>query len=253
MTKENNNRMPRNKALVGLLVTSLIVNLTIESQKVKAEVQNELSALESVRKRSIAQIIRQIVDLPQRVAAAGSRGIDKNRKDICLISPLISASMERITAYTTVQKPVIVTNTPLNEIIIKEADGIQKIILKKTASTLKPIKTPIYWPLESFPMGNKYILELRPRGAARAERIQILWMSSDDDIIKASEQAVETIYSSKEDSIEVLERLSSDSPELAIELIFNKKTEHLAGMKELQSRLIKYSCQGNQFKIDSNP
>lgn len=251
MTPKNSNKSSRIKSATALLIIPLTFYLKAHHQKFKAEESNQLPVIERSKEKSLAQIIRRLIDLPQLVAAGGSRGKGSLQKRICLISPLINSAKELPVAYTIVSKPVIATRTPLNEIIIREAQGKQRVILRKTASITEALKTPIYWPLEKFSENSAYILEIRPLGAARAQRVQILWKGAENNVIKASERVIQTLYNNQDDAMNILENISRKSPELAIELAFNKKIEQIPEIKELRMRLKKDSCQNQHNNNNS--
>lgn len=239
--------------MIGLLAIVLIVQTATNHQKVRAEDVDESPVLTRSREKSLAQIIRQIIDLPQIVAAGGSRGIENTKESVCLISPVIDTLADPQTSLAVVPKPVIATKTPLNEIIIREAQGEKKVILKKTASTMQAVKTPIYWPLNSFPENKEYILELRPRGAARAQSIQILLKSSERNVMEANEESIQALHNNRHNAREILKNIAISSPKLAIEIAFDKRIEHIPEIKELRKKLQNDSCQNLQDENNEDP
>jgi len=210
----------------------LIINGTLLIQSTHSADESSASDPRSITNMSIAQIVRSLIGLPQKVAAGGSRSGIHKKSYICLISPAIKILNKRNIASTSISNPIIITGSNLNEFKIREADGNKKILFKARSSSKKTIETPIKWPIKPIEPDEKYILEFRDEEAAASEKIEVILFSEDLKQMTASRNLIEEFKSaetSKERKIEILKESSS---EIKMNLIFSLDSENIQHWKK---------------------
>lgn len=212
-------------AIAGMV---LILSEIIMPNTSKAEKESNHTSHKEITNKSIAHIIRRLIDLPQEVAAGGSRGKIEDQS-LCLMTPTIEKNQNIMAAYAITSKPSIVTNLPLNEITIKNTNG--KILKKYQASSKKHVLTPISWPLNPIKEDEDFILEIRGINTSAGEKIIITLTGIDNEIKYKNETTQAKFNSAITTTKERLEMLKASDPELALQMLFNSKDEKLNALK----------------------
>lgn len=217
------------KHLLARIVIALvcpILNQIILPEASNAENINRPTATD----QSLAQIIRRLIDLPQTVAAGGSRS-KTNQKNLCLMTPIVEQDNKRMKAYALTSKPVIAANQPLNEMVIKDIQGT--ILKKLVASSKENVSTPILWPISPIKAGEIFIIELRGINYPAGEKA-IIMLTGLNDEEKIKNDTIQSSFNSPELSTERrLNILKTTNRRLAMQMLFNSKDENLNSLREI--------------------
>lgn len=209
----------RKKALIAGAL--LIINGTLLIQSTNSADESSTSDLRNTTNRSIAQIVRSLIGIPQKVAAGGSRSGFHTKSYICLINPAIKILKKRNIASTSISNPIIITGSNLNEFKIREADGNKKTLFHAQSSSKKAIETPIKWPIKPIEPDEKYILEFRDVESAASEKIEVILFSEDRKQMTATRNLIEEFNSVRTSDKRKVEILKESSAEIKINLIFS--------------------------------
>ena len=236
-----------NKILEGLYrsVWMLIIvmsNAENISMPAKAEAIRNKTLQENTQNRSesIAQIVRRIIDLPQIVAAGGSRSEANRNYGVCLIAPPVEENSKPAKAITTIPRPIIVTSSTLSQIRIWNAKR-SIVLYEESASLTNNIQTPIPWPLKDIQPGEQFILELRKSGAPRTERAKVILEGSHTI-------ATQQLFKKRSNQTKVLEledaisKMQALDPKLILNLIFTINNSESKALLALRNNIKNRGC-----------
>lgn len=211
---------------------SIILCGTLIIQTTKAEEENNPLESRKITNMSLAQIVRRLVGLPQEVSAGGSRSGFRTKSKICLINPAIKISNSQNIATTSMNKPIIITSSKLNELKIREATGQKTILFRASSSSTEAVETPIKWPIKPIRPNEKYILEFRDINSPASEIVEVLLVSQDQRTMADSQKLIREFNSKETATARKLHILKESSPEIAINLIFSLNSKNNQQLKE---------------------
>ena len=204
----------------------VIINGTLLIQPTSSADESSTSDPRSITNMSIAQIVRSLIGLPQKVAAGGSRSGFSTKSYVCLINPATKILNKGNIASTSISNPIIITGSNLNEFKIREAGGNKKTLFQVRSSSKKAIATPIKWPIKPIEPDEKYILEFRDVESAASEKIEVILFSEDLEQMTASRNLIEEFKSAETSKERKAEILKESSSEIKMNLIFSLDSEN---------------------------
>ena len=120
------------------------------------------------------------------VASFNTRSFTRQKNSICILTPLAKKNdNDELEALINIDKPLIYSLKPLNEIIISKNGNV---IWSKTASSKNKIKGPLNWPIREINKDNTYQISMRPSGSVMVSNV-IIKLKIDDSkpFLKTSE------------------------------------------------------------------
>jgi hypothetical protein len=235
MNKIINNKKSLFFALIALLLFSSSTSSFQAEDKNQTENQPESDT-------SLVQVIRELIGLPKRVAAGGSRS--NMNKSVCLITPVITEMGDHPTAIALVPEPTIVTSKKLNEIVIRRAEGNQEILYRKRASSTKAVNNILEWPIKPIQAKEKFIIELRPLQASASEKAKIILIGADK----------KTLYKNKKLTREItltqLQKSQQNKHDLLIQILFDDHETQREQINRARLHILNNSCESETLSPD---
>jgi hypothetical protein len=185
---------------------------------------------------SLVQVIRELIGLPKRVAAGGSRS--NMNMSVCLITPVITEMGDYPTAIAVVPEPTIVTSEKLNEIVIRRADRSQEILYRKRSSSTKAVNNILEWPLKPIQENEKFILELRALKSSGSDKAKIIIKGTDAETLNKNQILIQNMRTGDSREMHTLLQKEEGSFPLKINLLFNSNVQ----LKSIRDQVIKNSC-----------
>lgn len=228
-------RLHKTELITGAL---LIIIGALSAQSSALAQESSSSEFSNITDKSLAQIIRSLIGLPQNVAAAGSRSALHTKSYVCLINPVLKKKGQKNIATTSIANPIIITGSLLNELKIREADGNKKILFQALSSSTEAVKTPLKWPIKPIGPNEKYILEFRNIHSPASEKVEVLLISEEPKQMKATQNLIEEFNSLQTSTFRKKEIFKGSSPEVKMNILFSLNStnkQHLTN--ELACRL----------------
>lgn len=229
MNKIINNK----KRLFFALIALTLVSSNTSSLQAEEKNQKENQPASDT---SLVQVIRELIGLPKRVAAGGSRS-NMNRS-VCLITPVITEIGDYPTAIALVPEPTIVTSKKLNEIVIRRAEGNQEILYRKRASSTKAVNNILEWPLKPIKENEKFIIELRALKSSGSDKAKIILKATDAETLNKNQILIQNMKTADSQEIYALLQDKERSLPLKINSLFSSKLP----LKNMRDQVIKNSC-----------
>ena len=152
-----------------------------------------------------------------------TRGIGKDKSQkLCLFTPtfLFDKSTSAQIAKTSINKPLIFSPDPLNQIsIIKDGN----LLWSRNASFNKKINEPIPWPIKAIKPNEEYVLSFRPAGAVVGESANIILRAEPKTSFKKLEKIIENLGDNSGDWSKEINILIKQDTNAALALLFSDK------------------------------
>jgi hypothetical protein len=185
---------------------------------------------------SLVQVIRELIGLPKRVAAGGSRS--NMNKSVCLITPVITKMGDYPTAIAVVPEPTIVTSKKLNEIVIRRVEGNREILYRKRASSTKAVNNILEWPLKPIQENEKFMIELRALKSSGSDKAKIILKATDAETLNKNQILIQNMKNADSQEMYTLLQKQEGSFPLKMNLLFNSNVP----LKSMRDQVIKNSC-----------
>ena len=185
---------------------------------------------------SAMQIIRRLLGVSQRVAAAGSRS--DQGLGVCLITPSLNFKQNDKENIVLFSRPAFVSKEPLNEIQISL--GTQQ--WRALASSKKDVERIVDWPFLPLKGGETIVIRLRPKGAAGGDYSELRFTAASSEVLAQNSALVMGLGSNEKSWINSIKSKSSQDPKLAIALLFSPSAPDSEQVKQMRNLLIESSC-----------
>ncbi|KZR67268.1 hypothetical protein PMIT1312_00559 [Prochlorococcus marinus str. MIT 1312] len=185
---------------------------------------------------SAMQIIRRLLGVSQRVAAAGSRSDEG--LGVCLITPSLNFKQNDKENIVLFSRPAFVSKEPLNEIQIALGDQQWQAL----ASSKRDVERIVNWPFLPLKGGETIVIKLRPKGAAGADYSELRLTAASGETLKQNSTLIMGLGSNEKSWINSIKRKSINDPKFAIALLFSPSAPDSAQIKQMRSLLIESSC-----------
>ena len=140
----------------------------------------------------------------------------------CLLTPsfLIDNQSSIPIAQTAVDRPLIFSPDPLNELTISK-NG--QILWSKNGTLEKRIEGPISWPLEPIKSNEQYLLTIRPKGTSMGESAKVVVRGNADDSFQKLDDIVISLGDNKSQWIKAINQQLKKDKNIALTLLFSDK------------------------------
>ncbi len=187
--------------------------------------------------KSFVQIARNLLGVPKKVAAAGSRSF--NIPTVCIITPEINQINREMRSYLILPKPTIVMRETLNEIEIRVNNSIP---WKRNASSLNAIDGTIYWPLKKLKGGDIVNIRVRPRGSSGGNSVNLSMLVKSQKELDKNSKTIRSLGKNITLWQKVLAEKSIEDPQIATALLFSRHAPKSPYINNLRSFILQEAC-----------
>ena len=163
------------------------------------------------------------VPLSQIQITKYTRGINSEKSlNLCLVTPnvLFDKSTSTQIAKTSINKPLIFSPDPLNQISITKNGNL---LWSRNASFNKKINEPIPWPIKPINPKEEYVLNIRPAGTVVGESANIILRAEPETSFKKLEKIIENLGDNPGDWSKEINKLIKQDSNAALALLFSDK------------------------------
>ncbi len=141
-------------------------------------------------------------------------------KIACLLSPSFVKDNEKSNAisFLSIDKPLIFSMDPLNEIKISRGENI---VWSQSATIEKRIQGAIQWPISQIKAGEKLVLSIRPKGTSFGEEAKIILQAKSEGEFQILDNIIDSLGDSKSRWIKIINQNLEKDKSLALSLLFS--------------------------------
>ncbi|KGG14401.1 MULTISPECIES: hypothetical protein [Prochlorococcus] len=167
-------------------------------------------------------------------------------RKFCLLSPNILNTKGNLVATISIDRPLIFSLEPLNEIKVSR-NGV--ILWRKLRNTGEKLIGPISWPSEVTPIraNEKLSLIIRPRGSSPGEEATILLEGNSQESFQQVNDLVNSLGNKKSKWIRAINQQLKKDKTIALTLLFSPKAPDSKVLEQARSSILsKGSCQKSE-------
>ena len=214
--------------MTSLISTVLLVSLLSTGVAAKPVEEPASTTANKVWPKSLVERIRDLLNLQPVEAVGGSRSSQTSA--VCLVSPVTTQDGGNGIVWVGLSDPMLVSGTPLNEIVI-ERDGIP--IWSQLASSHSPITDPIAWPLEPLTPRESVTLKLRPLNAGGFDFVEVKLVGGDAGVMISSKELANSLGEQARDPLKAVEKAAqSGQKERLAQLMSSPLVWTMEGVKQ---------------------
>ncbi len=138
----------------------------------------------------------------------------------CLLSPSFVKDKGNSNAisFLSIDKPLIFSMDPLNEIKISRGGNI---VWSQNATIEKRIQGAIQWPIAPIKAGEKLVLSIRPKGTSFGEEAKIILQAKSEDEFQKLDNIIDSLGDSQSRWIKIINQNLEKDKSLALSLLFS--------------------------------
>ena len=155
----------------------------------------------------------------------------------CLLSPSFVKDKENSNAisFLSIDKPLIFSMDPLNEIKISRGGNI---VWSQSATIEKRIRGSIPWPIAPIKAGEKLVLSFRPEGASLGEEAKIILQAKSEAEFQKLDNIIDSLGDSKSGWINIIDKNLGKDKNLALSLLFSPQAPKSKLLDQARSTLL---------------
>ena len=181
---------------------------------------------------SSMQIIRRLLGISQRVAAAGSRS--DPLLGVCLITPALNPAQNDQANTVLLSNPVLVSKEPLNEVQIDLGDQQWRAL----ASSKKDVGRTVIWPYAPLQGGETILIRFRSKGSPGGDYSELTLIAAPAEVLAQNSTLITRLGSNEKSWINAIESISINNPKLAVALLFSASAPDSVLINQLRTSLI---------------
>ena len=181
---------------------------------------------------SSMQIIRRLLGISQRVAAAGSRS--DPLLGVCLITPALNPAQNDQANTVLLSNPVLVSKEPLNEVQIGLGDQQWRAL----ASSKKDVGRTVSWPYAPLQGGETILIRFRSKGSPGGDYSELTLIAAPAEELAQNSTLITRLGSNEKSWINAIESISINNPKLAVALLFSASAPDSVLINQLRTSLI---------------
>lgn len=186
--------------MTSLITTVVLASLLSMGVAAKPAGEPASTTSSEVWPKSLVERIRDLLNLQPVEAVGGSRS--GQTSSVCLVSPVTLKDGAKGMVWVGLSDPMLVSGTPLNEIVI-ERDEIP--VWSQLASSRSPITDPIAWPLAPLTPGERVTLKLRPLNAGGFDFVEVKLVGGDAGVMVSSKELENSLGEQARDPLKAVE------------------------------------------------
>ena len=158
-------------------------------------------------------------------------------KTACLLSPSFVKDKENSNAisFLSIDKPLIFSMDPLNEIKISRGGNI---VWSQSATIEKRIRGSIPWPIAPIKAGEKLVLSIRPKGTSFGEEAKIILQAKSEAEFQKLDNIIDSLGDSKSGWINIIDKNLGKDKNLALSLLFSPQAPKSKLLDQARSTLL---------------
>ena len=176
----------------------------------------------------------EIANYTRSYQAAGPKTVVPSA---CLLSPSFVKDKENLNAisFLSIDKPLIFSMSPLNEIKISRGGNI---VWSQSATIENPIRGSIPWPIAPIKAGEKLVLSIRPKGTSMGEEAKIILQANSIDTFQKVDTIINSLGNKKSRWIKIINQNLEQDRNLALTLLFSDQAPKSKVLDQARSTLL---------------